>query len=326
MYAMHDVLRLVSRYLDNSNPEALDRQGKLTHCLVLVAIFHLVMCIYTVKMEQVERAHPRIIHDVDIQFTLQVAPPERIIEQPKSVQAIPEPSLVPMTGSITGGGATQANGKKVAESAKGNSVTEDQTLRVPDSYPVPVQPPVLTQSPNQVKAPTTARSEQPKDSSGIKGKEDGEANNDKIAGSEVTVGDEDKGKIGSKNGTGSTDREGSGADENDLQLEPVAVEPPTSTTALGNISPYRKRMLMALAQNWQPNKYAELQVIVVLNQDGSVQQYSVIKASSKKAVAEFKRALETTEFPPLPDWYKGDKLSFFLTVTSESLKSVRMAE
>jgi TonB family protein len=70
-------------------------------------------------------------------------------------------------------------------------------------------------------------------------------------------------------------------------------------------------MLERIVQNWHPKKAVSLIVLVTLNQEGHLVSSEIFQSSgSKKSDKEASAAVQQTEFAPLPDWYKGEQLTF----------------
>jgi TonB family protein len=96
----------------------------------------------------------------------------------------------------------------------------------------------------------------------------------------------------------------------------------TSGRAMGNIAPYRRDMMSRIARNFNPPKNFRGSVIIVLGQDGTLISDEVLESSgNKQADRAFLTAVETTEYQPLPDWYRGETLQFKINL--EKLASAR---
>lgn len=82
--------------------------------------------------------------------------------------------------------------------------------------------------------------------------------------------------------------------------------------AMGNIAPYRKDMLIRIAANWNPKrKYENIILLVEVSREGQLLRCEVVESSgNKKADNEAIKAIEQTEFAPLPEWYKGESIPF----------------
>src|SRR5215470_16771168 len=88
MSLMQSALRITDRFYDARDPETIERQGRLQNCIVLVFIFHMMMVVAFIKLQEYEAAHPRIIRDVDVSFEFAPPPPEpppKPLELPKPI-------------------------------------------------------------------------------------------------------------------------------------------------------------------------------------------------------------------------------------------------
>ena len=81
---------------------------------------------------------------------------------------------------------------------------------------------------------------------------------------------------------------------------------------MGNIAPYRKDMLMRIAQLWHPKRKGERMAIqITIGQDGKLQNAEIIEPCGNPASeAEALNSIKNTEFEKLPSWYKGKQLTF----------------
>jgi TonB family protein len=88
--------------------------------------------------------------------------------------------------------------------------------------------------------------------------------------------------------------------------------PSNVSARVGNIAPYRKALLLKLAQNWRPQKNtANLVVLLTIAKDGSLLGSEIFQSSgNRKADREALAACQAVEYEPLPDWYKGEQLQF----------------
>jgi TonB family protein len=114
-------------------------------------------------------------------------------------------------------------------------------------------------------------------------------------------------------GTGTGDMGAGTGTGNAGGIPAIATRLPTGVTrAMGNIAPYRKDLLVRLAQNWRPKKsYENLIVLITIDHDGKLMGSEIFQSSgSKKADKEALQAVQATEFAPLPEWYKGETLTF----------------
>lgn len=321
MVAMAEVVRITDRFCDRKNPESIDRQGKLGQVVVLVMIFYVIMGIAFVKMQELEKKKPRIIHDVDVAFELYAPPPEptfRVGEVPKPIslsegenanpgsEAAPKPaqtdavSLPSIAAPETLKQQTQVQAKPVAS----HVVTEAAPVAVTSTNMIksivpaaakPKQAPSDTKNPNVAGVLSTA----PTSGSAMAG------GTPDSQGGGVGTGGEGTGGTGTGSGDAGS---GSGTGIAGGQIA-TKVE---GTRAMGNIAPYRKDMLIRIAQNWHPKRKNEsIIVLVTIDHEGKLLADEILESSgNKRSDKEALAAIEGTEFAPLPDWYKGDQLQF----------------
>jgi TonB family protein len=321
MVAMAEVVRITDRFCDRKNPESIDRQGKLGQVAVLVLIFYAIMGIGFVKMQELEKKKPRIIHDVDVAFELYAPPPEptfKVGEVPKPIslsegenanpgsEAAPKPSasdtvsLPTVQAPETQSHPTQIQAKPVAShvvtEAAPVAVTQLNTIKTTaPSQAAPKQAPSDTKNPSMAgvlaTAPTSgsAQAGGTPDSKGGGTGEGGEGTGGTGTGS---------GDAGSGSGTG-------------IAGGQIATKIETQR-AMGNIAPYRKDMLIRISQNWRPHRRdMHIVVLVTIDHDGKLLADEVLESSgNRKADKEALASIEGTEFAALPDWYKGDQLQF----------------
>lgn len=323
MTIAEEVLRVTDRFYNASDPDTLDRQSQLQQCLLVVLIVHAMMMIAFWKGYGFEKAHPRIFHDVDVAFEFSPPPPE---PPPMAVEGVKGIGLSagenPTPGSESGPKA--ADTEKLAMPAQqAPTVTPKPTPEA--AKPIPsrkavVQAPVAVTPTNVIKtamavprpaalkpppvpinktastASTTAPSGQPVPGGAPAGVEGGTG-----AGGVGQGG----GGVGQGDPGAGTGFAGGG--------QQIATRLPMGATrAMGNIGPYRKDLLVRLAQNWKP-KQPNQNIIVLLTiaHDGKLLASEIFQSSgSKKADKEALASVEATEFAPLPDWYKGDQLKF----------------
>jgi len=80
----------------------------------------------------------------------------------------------------------------------------------------------------------------------------------------------------------------------------------------GNIAPYRQEMILRIRKNWPLKTHcANGTVQVEVLKSGDVASAEIIESSGNRAAdASVLSLIKKTVFMPLPDWYKGDSLSF----------------
>ncbi|MBX9685994.1 MAG: TonB family protein [Candidatus Obscuribacterales bacterium] len=316
---MQEVVKISDRFFDRKDPDSIDRQGQLNQVLVVVVIFHAIMGIAFVKMEEYERKHPRIIRDVNVAFEFSAPPPApefRVGETPKPI-------------TLTEGENPDSGSAASAKPLESDKVSLP-TIKAPETLPVPtpeqarpvvsrvttVAPPVAVTTNNTVKAmPITAPKSAPK---APPTNVAGATSNSQASGAPQEGGSPDGAEGGT--GTGGDGSGGSGTGEGDPGTGSgygtvggdIATKLQGAGKAMGNIAPYRRGMLMKIAQNWHPKRKNETMTLQIqIGKEGNVLAVDVIESSgNKRADKEAMAAIEATEFDPLPDWYKGDQLTF----------------
>jgi TonB family protein len=320
MVAMAEVVRITDRFCDRKNPDSIDRQGKLTQVVALVLIFYAIMGIAFVKMQELEKKRPRIIHDVDVQFELYTPPMEptlRLGEMPKPISLSEGENANPGSEAAPKPSASDTVSLPSIEAPETQKQPTQVQARPMPSHTVTEAAPTAVTSTNMIKtslpaqvAPKRAPSDQPSTMAGT-------LSTAPTSGSAVAGGTPDSqgGGVGEGGqgtggtGTGSGDAgAGSGTGIAGGQIA-TKVE---SQRAMGNIAPYRKDMLIRIAQNWHPKRKNEsIIVLVTIDHDGRLLSDEILESSgNKKADKEALAAIEATEFAPLPDWYKGEQLQF----------------
>jgi TonB family protein len=324
MSLMQSTLRITDRFYDTRDPESIERRGRMQNCILLVFIFHMMMVVAFIKLQEFETAHPRVIHDVDVSFEFTPPPPE----------PPPKPLEMPKALSLTEG-ANPNPGSEAAprpmDSAKVDmpSVKAPETAEVPTQVPakpVPshkttVAPPVAMTPTNVIKTPLGQVSPRTAPVPTPVPTVAGNTSTTPLSGAATQGGAPGANEAGT--GTGGQGAGGTGTGQGDIGAGtgegPAGGVPAIATRlpamagrAMGNISPYRKDLLLRIAQNWHPKKATEnLIVLLTIGHDGGLLGSEIFQSSgNKKADKEALAACQTTEFAPLPDWYKGEQLQF----------------
>lgn len=98
----------------------------------------------------------------------------------------------------------------------------------------------------------------------------------------------------------------------------IATRLPTSAMrGIGNIGPYRKDLIMRLSKHWCP-RFPNQNIIVsiTIGKDGTLLDSEIFQSSGqKKNDKAALKAVQHTEFATLPDWFKGDHLTFKLDLS-----------
>lgn len=323
MSLTQSALRIADRFYDARDPDTIERQERLQNCIILVFIFHMMMVLAFIKLQEYELAHPRIIRDVEVSFELTPPPPE---PPPKALE-------VPRSISLTEG-ENPNPGSEAAPKALDSAKVEMPALKAPETQaeptmvpakPVPsrkttVAAPVAMTPTNVIKAPLGAvlpktapvatppppvagtTSTRPLSGEQTQGGAPGGTEGGTGTGGEGTGG----------TGVGAGDQ-GAGTGAGDAGGVPIATAlPATAMRAKGNIAPYRKDLLMRLAANWHPKKQLDpIVLLLTIDKEGNLVGAEIFQSSgNKKADKEALTAAQATEYAPLPDWYKGESLTF----------------
>ncbi len=315
MSLTQSALRITDRFYDTRDPDTMERQGRLQNCVVLVFIFHMMMMVAFIRLQEYEVAHPRVIRDVDVSFEFTPPPPE---PPPKALD-------MPRGISLSAGGApgSEAAPKALAPKVDVPAVTapEIKPVQTPvETRPVPsrkttVAAPVAVTSTNVIKSPIASvprESPTPKPPPPVAGPTTPAAGApaagggpDGVAGGTGTGGKGDGGTGTGQGGDGSGTGAGGGT--------AIATSLPAGLSrAMGNIAPYRKDLLLRLAGNWHPKKqYDPIILLLSIDKEGNLLGAEIFQSSgSKKADKEALAAAQATQYAPLPDWYKGEQLTF----------------
>jgi TonB family protein len=321
MVAMAEVVRITDSFCDRKNPESIDRQGKLGQVAILVFVFYIIMGIAFVKMQELEKKKPRIIHDVDVAFELYAPPPEpsfKVGEVPKPISLSEGENANPGSEAAPKPSSSDTVSLPSIEAPETQSKPTQVQARPVASHTVTESAPVMVTSTNMIK--TTVPSQAAPKS---------QPNADKNAtmagvlataptsGSAMAGGTPDSqgGGIGEggqgTGGTGTGSGDGGSGSGTGIAGGQIATRV-ESARAMGNIAPYRKDMLIRIAQNWHPKRKNEsIVILVTIDRDGKLLSDEVLESSgNKKSDKEALAAIEATEFAGLPDWYKGEQLQF----------------
>jgi TonB family protein len=321
---MREAVRITDRFYGVRDTDSIERQGQLQNAIVLVFIFHMILVMAFLKLQEFDVAHPKIIKDVDVSFEFTPPPPEpppKAMELPKAIsltaglnpnpgsEAAPsplnasEPSMPSVKAPTTADAATMVPAKPVPSRkttmAAPVAVTPTNIVKSDVGVQAPKQAPVSPPTPTIA----GATSKQP-----LSGKE---TQGGTPGGNEAGTGTGGQGNGGTGTGNGDV---GAGTGEGPAGGVPAIATrlPAGAVLARGNIAPYRKDMLMRIAQNWHPKKsYEELMVLITIDHDGHLVSSEIFQSSgNRKADKEALAAVQATEFAPLPDWYKGETLPF----------------
>lgn len=89
--------------------------------------------------------------------------------------------------------------------------------------------------------------------------------------------------------------------------------------SIGNIAPYRSEIIKKINENWRavakPKTPSTIDstptVMVVIAKDGALLSIELLESSgNKKTDRRAMDAIESTDFPPLPEWFTGESVKF----------------
>jgi len=311
---MQSVLRIADRFYEPNDWESVEHQSRLQSCLVLVFVFHMMLVIAFVWLQEWDAHHPRVIRDADVAFEIVPPPPEPRVELPV-VPALPAPVPGRIPERPSGVGLPLQSSLQEAAAPPGPTGTarersNPEYVRPLASHRVPVLPPVAVTSANEIK-------QRPADVAPAARSPNHLLPAVAVLPSEPAA----PGAATSRQGEGDQTAD-SGGNGRNLAGDPAGGSLNISTVmsgpAAGNISPYRRDMLLRIARNWHPKgAIRSVTVLAILDKDGKLVSAEIVQRSGS---GRFDRAalaaVEATEFAPLPDWYKGKSITFQLELNS----------
>ena len=312
---MLEVLRISDRYFSDSN------SGYFKQVFVLVLVFHMIMGICFMRMQEYERAHPRPIYNVDVSYLAAEMPRE--IELSSSDRPLDSMIIDGDTPDVGGQTGSKAHSEKLSvpsfkepKEAIEQKEHTAQTIvsRQTNGQDAPlsivkinqVKPEIPNENAKALGAIQTGSHTQ-HDASGtfING---GDPNSNGSSNAEEKNGNGQNGA-----GTGPSDANNGRNAGSVGSPEKLTTHVETAGGAKGNINPYLSEVLMTLRKNWHPTRNMKNPVTIrfAIDRDGVPLDVEVVSSSgSEKMNAEAVAAAEKTIFPPLPDWYKGQQLTF----------------
>lgn len=285
-----EVLRLTDRFYAASDPDAIDRQSQLQHCLIIVLAVHVTVLIAFWKGWEVEKAHPRLVRDVDVTFEFNIAPPEPVpvvLDVPRPIAVISDPGSSPPLAS--------AESAKIIEPIKHIPLKPPPKEQEKPSYHTPVPGPISL-VPTTGRIPPLEFPTKPNDEQGNVRHEGGPAGTDV----------DGKGK-----GNGTDNGEGGG----NTPKPPITVK--IGDKEMGNIGPYRNALLKKIAENWHPQNVNRRALIdLTVGPQGELLESKIVESSgSRRFDKQVQELVNTTDYEPLPDWFKGKFLVFRIEMT-----------
>lgn len=325
---MHEVLNIADRFVDCKDPDTLDRQGHLTQVLIVVVIFHLIMGISFIKMEEYEHKHPHFIVDPEVSFEFTPLP-----ALPRSaLDEIPNP-ISPVQDFADPGNEDQAKSKPENKiSIPTNKALEVQVKPRPEpartSYShilTSTPPPPVAVTANNPLKPELTQAD-PNSPEIVPGSNDlaGSSSTSPASGASYLAGGiEDGVAIGNGKGIDGSGGpghhagdEGTGSNKGNPG-DKISTTLPQTKRAMFNITPYCKQIRLQLASNWHLKLKTDLMVLFVIGRDGKVLSAEISKSSGRKRLdAQAVAAIESIDFDPIPEGYRGDSLTFQVDLSS----------
>jgi hypothetical protein len=307
---MANVVRLADRFLDA------ERQERLFSCVSLVAVFYLILSIAFFKLGEIEKRHHIRHADPDVQFELMIAPPPT-----KPIELVPQSTSLD-TGKANIGGQTSGAAKteetKIAAVNNNTKIEEKAHKR---SSKLSEDAPLNVGSTNEIKHVLSQNAAQSSGVTTVKQSSNSEVTNGSTLSNGAGTDPIGIGAGGIGIGHGATVGDG---EEDDIAGGEKVTMRMRDGRALGNIAPYRKALLIKIAQEWRPLKKHEVVVVLLrLAQDGTVISADVTGSTSKRAAENAARVLSEMQFEPLPDWYRGPELTFEVHLSADGVTADR---
>lgn len=309
------IVRIADKFLSPRNSTSIPRTGNLSLPLLCVTIAYTCVGTYAYNHRAfLEREH-RILSDITFEFIVAPPPPKPVVVTPPQSQPV-IPPIVPVVLART----TQIAGPKSA-----NPVPTENTAKLTGPTAASVAPPPATKTAAPAPKDALPGSKEIPDTSPPQVKSEGEG--------KTSAGQESQGPGNEQAGGGGTGQNAGGGQEGEStdgkgEGQKVAMLPrgTGATTSMGNIGPYRREMLMRIAQNWHPKKQkGNIVLVISLSPVGELLDTKILESSGDDKLDSY--AVETvgkTEFAPLPDWFKGHQLRFKIELARlEALRSDR---
>ncbi len=326
---MREVIRISDRFTGRDSIDSIDRQGRLLSVIVAVFIFHAIMGIAFSKMEEFQKSRPRrAVSEVAFSYQMNFVPPEPIVLHRPDVPLAPQLTT----------GLTSSSGGTSAPAQRGEKVTTAPVTNLPDEHEtpapvsaasslvdhhIPVAPPIAINKPTDVRPNSVSIEAAPAQGFQTGAFSTALASGAPFNGGSPSLDQSSQGATGpggiGAGGTGKgTDTVGSGDDNAPVGGQVISYEPPPVLVTRGNIAPYKKKLLLSLAQSWHaPRNFSGLVLLLSIGQDGKLVGCDVLRTSGKeKWDRDAIDAIEATELPPLPDWYKGQSLPVRLELSA----------
>ena len=326
---MHEAVRIADRFHGARDFETIEQQGRLQNVIVLVFIFHMLMVVGFIKLQEFDARSPAIVRDMDVSFLMAPPPPDPLyrphtpappvpVNPPGSARPAnaidhsagieqhplpPPPSIGPARKSEHLPVTAQPPRREVLESPV--ALTPNNNVRVDPRQIVQEKLPTLPEQRIAVNAPSPAppiAAQEPLDNLPGTGSKTSLPNP-----SRTTAG----GGVGND---GLAPGAGTGAG--------VEVSVTVPAVAEWNVAEYRQHLLLRIAHSWHPKgSFKSLVVLLEINHQGRLVGREIEQSSGKKKVDRYAlEALDATDFEPLPDFYKPDTLKFRITLSASDVE------
>lgn len=323
---MQEVLRISDRFYGVGDTESMERQQRLYNCLIVVAICHIIMLIAFWQMHDYEKVHPRIISDVEVQFEIDPPPP---IDLPKpKIKIIPADLEAPVKGDDPNAGEGRSNAAKPDETKLDKEIQgplenkapakPEVSLRMPKDKPATPIPTLTVERKGKIQSvPSPPIPSNPLTSPNIPIATTPAGN--------PNAGPDAAGNNGTQTGGTGQGNQGTGegleGTGNKAGTQGGTPAPMKISARVGNIAPYRRALLTAIAKNWHPdNDQITLKVFMVIGRDGRLLEAKVAESSGKKKADKAAlKAVEETPYPPLPEWFEGQSIPFLIDLQASSM-------
>jgi len=328
---MHEVLKISDRFNDRGNPDALGRQGQLSQVTAVVVVFHLIMGISFLKMEEYERAHPHRVANLDLSFQY-VAPP---LFPELALDRVPKPLNLTMGENAEAGSASEANTTATDKLAVPTLDQAEKTLNQSEAprqssskQLVPEAPVSVTTDarlkPAPLSLPATANNKvMDSDLSNTSSAQaSGAAVKAGASGDDANIG-KGIGGVGVGGNGSAGGIIGSGSGEGNIgSRDNISIKLANGERSFFNIGPYHKRLLLMLGSSWRPKIKGDLVVSFELAKDGTVIRSSIFESSGYKNLDEQAlQCIQDLQFEPLPETYQGESLEFRVELSNGKVRA-----
>lgn len=305
------IVRIADRFLGRKSKNSIARSGFLQPIIIVVSIFYVCLFAYFVHLEhKLERNRKTVISNLLVQF---IAPPPPKIVEPEKIE----------TGAAAGLPGKPKLGAPPLQTNVPKKVPAIAVLPKPvviKSIAMPAPPKINPVKPSITEHPIIPPKEVTKTTAAVSSPTPPALVTAPAATGTGPV-TTDQGKpsgVGTGNGTanGTGTQPGGGGDGNNstgTAVGTLAMGVPhvgAAATAMGNIAPYRKDMLMRLAENWHPKKLrGNIVVVITLSAAGQLINSEIQNSSGDEKLDQY--AIDTinkTAFAPLPSWFTGSQL------------------